>query len=652
MEPYIPERAGPIRPWIKHPTRPSTRDATDRSRFCQDMINSGLRPGKRRGDHRNRPENLWKKLSSWPSGDEVEAPFYFRPGGCHPIHLQDELDDGRYRVVCKLAVAQNFLTWLCRDLHSVDIPRYVTVKMLFASETDKHDNEKHQIRRLRDVFKDEEVDLNRHFCLPTRDFISQSANGTHICLVYPTVLGPPVTSAAYYFAQDVLFDTVQDDMQDDEGDYDQAKREAKAKEMEQLLETQAKSREALSRTLKGVCRDAAEAVAMLHNKGIFHGSLHSDSILLEMIDFDGKDEEEVVSLLHPNMGIWHIHTCVDDLPTPDNPYAPDYVCEGVYFNWIDQSLALPRARMVDFSTLFGGDAFSRLKHRVPPEYEAPEMVVDGLGSISSDMWALGNILVGIRTQWPLFGIYFLSGGRRVKKRQYFFYYGSVLGRPPGPWAKYYDPASKRHLNPGAVEQNHDSDSDSGTDTYSDSDSDSDSESEADSDSNSDSESEPDSESESGSEFEPDSESDSNSGSGSDSDSSSDSGSGPTSGSGPGSGPGSDSGSDSGYSSDSGSGSGPGSVSSGHGAATQLLGDNGTGSGSGSSSWFYSTDPDEETMREQRLADIQSEINNRHPRISAAETEVIADLVERIMRYRPHERLGVVAALEHPWFSRG
>lgn len=120
----------------------------------------------------------------------------FAPGGGCPIHLHDELDKGRYRVIHRLGRGGYGVVWLCRDLKS-EKPQYVAVKILWAEETERVANEKFCVERIKRLCADE-PDLDRYLCLPTRDFFAKSANGRHICLVYP-VLGPKASMAREIF---------------------------------------------------------------------------------------------------------------------------------------------------------------------------------------------------------------------------------------------------------------------------------------------------------------------------------------------------------------------------------------------------------------------------------------------------------------------
>jgi hypothetical protein len=56
----------------------------------------------------------------------------YEPGGHHPIHLNDLLGDGRYRVIHKLGNGSFANIWLCRDLEAEETTKYVALKILIA----------------------------------------------------------------------------------------------------------------------------------------------------------------------------------------------------------------------------------------------------------------------------------------------------------------------------------------------------------------------------------------------------------------------------------------------------------------------------------------------------------------------------------------
>ncbi|PNY23764.1 Uncharacterized protein TCAP_06303 [Tolypocladium capitatum] len=334
------------------------------------------RPPIRAADH------LWRRLYIRGVDDELEKLHGFRPGGYHPIHLQDELHDGQYRVIHKLGHGGYATVWLCRDQH-VDAPSYVAVKILVASEAERDSRELLVTAKLKREGMDK-IPAGQRLCLPLKQFASQSPNGTHICLVYP-VLGPVVRDAANIF-------------DDEEG------------AIEKLQE---------------VSRQAIVALAALHDRGICHGELQS---------LDGLDEEQVLSLLgEPETTDVHIRT--DSRPTPEMPHAPKYLVYPPDSGDVDLSTIAPRTQVIDFGQSF--DTSQRplpAAFGIPVNYAAPEVVLDSSGSTAMDLWSLGCTLYEIRLGRRLFDVFQLVSLRKV---DYMDEISSLLGEPPERWAEYY-----------------------------------------------------------------------------------------------------------------------------------------------------------------------------------------------------------------------
>lgn len=123
------------------------------------------------------------------------------PGGHHPIHLDDRLDDGRYRVIHKLGDEGLSTVWLCQDTRH-DTTRYIAVKVLKASASGPDCHEVVMMRRLKQLAIDAE---REHICLSLERFHVLGTNETHLCIVCP-VLDPNLDSfiAIYEVEQGLL----------------------------------------------------------------------------------------------------------------------------------------------------------------------------------------------------------------------------------------------------------------------------------------------------------------------------------------------------------------------------------------------------------------------------------------------------------------
>lgn len=106
----------------------------------------------------------------WVNG--VERLELYKPGGYHPVMIDDLLDHGRYRIVDKLGFGGYSTIWLARD---EQLNRYVAVKINISGHP-RSRSECHVLRKL--ASKQEAADL-----IPTilDDFEIQGPNGTHAC---------------------------------------------------------------------------------------------------------------------------------------------------------------------------------------------------------------------------------------------------------------------------------------------------------------------------------------------------------------------------------------------------------------------------------------------------------------------------------------
>ncbi|KAK1763008.1 Serine/threonine-protein kinase-like protein [Phialemonium atrogriseum] len=221
------------------------------------------------GDWPQTNGQLWRRLYIRGVEEFVERLHGYRPGGYHPVHLHDRLHDGWYRVIHKLGYGGYSTVWLCRDTSS-DTPKYVAVKILVASESERECREL-LVNRL----KAEAIEKNpggEHICLPLDQFDVHGPNGTHICLVYPETV-----------------DKIQQD----------------------------------------VSRQVVEALSALHNRGTRHGDFRPSNILLRLDGLDGLDEEEIFDLFGEPEST---HVARQPLPTkfgiPMDYRAPEMILDG------------------------------------------------------------------------------------------------------------------------------------------------------------------------------------------------------------------------------------------------------------------------------------------------------------------------------------
>ncbi|SPO05738.1 uncharacterized protein DNG_08425 [Cephalotrichum gorgonifer] len=297
-------------------------------------VSGGFRRG---GDYSQDPDRLWMRLYIQSADEDVERLRGYRPGGYNPIHLDNELNEGRYRVIHKLGHGTYATVWLCLDQNANE-PSYVAIKIFRASQGED-DRELVMAAKL----KEEGLGAMQHLCLPTNQFTNQSPSGMHICLVYP-MLGPPVHTAASIFHRE----------------------------------------ESKTRNLQTISAHMVKALAALHSRGICHGDFHPRNILLALNGLDGLDEKGVLSLLgEPEIA----EVCIrkDSRPTPEIPYAPKYLVYPAALEDVASAAISAHAQAIDFGQSFDNSLGPPESLGIPVNYAAPEVILDGLGSMEMDL---------------------------------------------------------------------------------------------------------------------------------------------------------------------------------------------------------------------------------------------------------------------------
>lgn len=109
--------------------------------------------------------------------EDVEDLEGYQMGGYHPVHINDNFCNGRYRIVHKLGFGTYSTVWLARDHH---MERYVAVKIVVA-DSSKTSTESRILRHLSKVLPDHAA---RRYTSPLLDeFYIDGPNGRHVCLV-------------------------------------------------------------------------------------------------------------------------------------------------------------------------------------------------------------------------------------------------------------------------------------------------------------------------------------------------------------------------------------------------------------------------------------------------------------------------------------
>ena len=280
-----------------------------------------------------------------------EGPHDYRPGGLHPIHIEDSLDCGRYTVIHKLGHGVSSTVWLARD---GTLNKYVSIKILTA-EASKIRNELGCLEYLSSKPRSKHPGqkyvsasfLDRHFWL-------DGPNGRHLVLV-SKVSGPSVALMTEWYIR---------------------------------------IRESLARK---IALQVTQGLAYLHSEGICHGKLTSSDVLFQLADFDAWSQEKVYEQLG-------IPTVLDLDEWSGVPSFPRYLVDSAQFFRASPGLLTEDIRIIGYGDSFrvGWPNLSTNLRLRQSGFIAPENLRGLKFTRSSDLWALGCIIYEIRAGRPLF----------------------------------------------------------------------------------------------------------------------------------------------------------------------------------------------------------------------------------------------------------
>lgn len=113
-----------------------------------------------------------------PALDNIENIEDYRPGGFHPIHLNDSFSNGRYRIVHKLGYGGFSTVWLTRDTH---LQRLVSLKVI-KSEISSRCKELNILQHI-ESFRPRDHQCCSYILTILDTFTIHGPNGSHICLI-------------------------------------------------------------------------------------------------------------------------------------------------------------------------------------------------------------------------------------------------------------------------------------------------------------------------------------------------------------------------------------------------------------------------------------------------------------------------------------
>lgn len=293
----------------------------------------------------------------------------YRPGGFHPVHLDDIFKKGRYIVIHKLGHGGFATVWLGRDTVR---KRYVALKIL-AARLSRDCPEVEILRRL----KKSEDHKGKPYVMSLLDhFWIDGPNGRHLCVV-SEVGGPSI------------------------------------KQFNDCPGFTSGTRRLKGNVARKVALQATEGLAYIHSTGIVHGGTscgqmrgpradeYSDftaaNILLQLANIDEWSVEQI----HERLGEPQTHLLHRAPGLADEYTGPKYTVTAISMKLVDPRWLSDQIMIIDFGIAFMEEQ-SSADIGTPKNYCAPEFNFSGPRSISSDIWALGCTIFEIRTGSCLF----------------------------------------------------------------------------------------------------------------------------------------------------------------------------------------------------------------------------------------------------------
>lgn len=305
--------------------------------------------------------------------DNVEDLEKYIVGGFHPVHLDDTLDNGRYRIVHKLGFGGYATVWLGRDQRA---NKYVALKIIVA-EFSKDCSELKMLQHFKNTTS---THPGRQYIATLLDsFWIDGPNGSHLCLVSP-VAGPAIS---------------------------------------EYSRTQPHGRLRVDVAQK-IALQATQGLAFLHSIDVGHGGkkwlyfavvleatanivftdFTPSNVLYQLTNLDSWTDEEVYERLgQPYKNA--VHTLSGKDPEPS---APTYVVEpisDIQAQYVTESILI-----IDFGQSFFLDSPPSDGVGTPWSYRAPEAIFDLKASVHSDVWALACTIFEIRSGEALFEVFF------------------------------------------------------------------------------------------------------------------------------------------------------------------------------------------------------------------------------------------------------
>ncbi|KAF2794050.1 kinase-like protein [Melanomma pulvis-pyrius CBS 109.77] len=292
-------------------------------------------------------------LYRFPLLDDVENVELYRPGGYHPVNLNDVIGS-RYKIIHKLGNGGFATIWLAKVL---DEDRYVALKILMASVS-ASDEELPTLNKL------QSQGANHPNIVHLQDFFTiEGPNGSHKCLVLD-VVGPSLRQLRKHFFSNAM--------------------------------------------ICNYIRQLAEGVTYMHSMGVCHGDLTDTNVLFELSNFNSW----TITQVYQRLGQPRREKIRLRKGSSPGPSAPRKIVEAVQYDNVDEEWLSGGIRIADFGVCFLADCPPE-RLPTPVSFTAPEVFFQQKASTGSDVWALGCLIFQLRTSHLLFPAFFGQPGEAV-----------------------------------------------------------------------------------------------------------------------------------------------------------------------------------------------------------------------------------------------
>ncbi|CAJ2509486.1 Uu.00g145120.m01.CDS01 [Anthostomella pinea] len=321
------------------PAQPASRSRRQSPGFSPRRTFRQVRPRRRRSPTPPGEGLIYAGLPFDTSHEDREE---YRPGGLHPVHISDTLDQGRYEVFDKLGYGAHATVWLCRDWET---RKWRAVKIVRARDSTEDHPELKAIHLLDGISREELK--QQHIFSPLRHFWIRGPNGHHLSFV-SEVLAPLLPLYAF------------------------------------VRKPQDK--------IASYCLQVSRAVQFLHKRGICHGDIRMSNLAIQL-------DEGIHDISVRELGRYlkepHRHRLDTLSGRPPGPWGPDYLVLRNSMQPLVERFGKDKLALIDFGLSY--EASSPVKGSNFYRQNAGPEYLFGTGPVGyeSDTWALACVIWNI-----------------------------------------------------------------------------------------------------------------------------------------------------------------------------------------------------------------------------------------------------------------